>query len=94
MGCDLTEPCKTNIYYLRCFCSEETITAAELQGRTTTTTTTTRTTTTTATTAIVSKADFAAGQNLWSLLKEYGKYQKLRWQNRRKLYMELHRFFP
>ena len=84
VGCDLTEPCKTNIYYLRYFCSEETITAAELQGRTTTT----------ATTAIVSKADFAAGQNLWSLLKEYGKYQKLRWQNRRKLYMELNRFFP
>ena len=84
----MTEPCKTNIYYLRCFCSEETITAAELQGRTTTITTTT------ATTAIVSKADFAAGQNLWSLLKEYGKYQKLRWQNRRKLYMELNRFFP
>ena len=89
VGCDLTEPCKTNIYYLRCFCSEETITAAELQGRTTTITTTATTTT-----AIVSKADFAAGQNLWSLLKEYGKYQKLRWQNRRKLYMELNRFFP
>ena len=72
VGCDLTEPCKTNIYYLRCFCSEETITAAELQGRKTTITTTT------ATTAIVSKADFAARQNLWSLLKEYGNYQKLR----------------
>ena len=91
VGCDLTEPCKTNIYYLRYFCSEETITAAELQGRTTTITTTTATT---STTAIVSKADFAAGQNLWSLLKEYGKYQKLRWQNRRKLYMELNQFFP
>ena len=91
VGCDLTEPCKTNIYYLRCFCSEETITAAELQGRTTTITTTTATT---STTAIVSKADFVAGQNLWSLLKEYGKYQKLRWQNRRKLYMELNWFFP
>jgi hypothetical protein len=65
VGCDLTEPCKTNIYYLRYFCSEETITAAELQGRTTTT----------STTAIVSKADFAAGQNLWSLLKDYVKYQ-------------------
>jgi hypothetical protein len=69
VGCDLTELCKTNIYYLRCFCSEETITAAELQGRKTT-----------STTAIVSKVDFAAGQNLWSLLKEYGKYQKLRSQ--------------
>jgi hypothetical protein len=56
---------------MRCFCSEETITAAELQGRATSITTTT---------AIVSKADFAAGQNVWSLLKEYGKYQKLRWQ--------------
>jgi hypothetical protein len=66
VGCDLTELCKTNIYYLRCFCSEKTITAAELQDRKTTTT------------AIVSKADFAAGENLWSLLKEYGKYQKLR----------------
>jgi hypothetical protein len=29
VGCDLTESCKTNIYYLRCFCSEETISAAE-----------------------------------------------------------------
>jgi hypothetical protein len=42
-----------------------------LQGRATTITTTA---------AIISKADFAAGENLWSLLKEYGNYQKLRWQ--------------
>jgi hypothetical protein len=39
-----------------------------------------RATTITTTIAIVSKANFAAGQNLCPLLKEYGKYQKLRSQ--------------
>ena len=68
---DLTEPCTTTIYCLRCFCLQESIqqqsSKLEQQQQ-----------------KLVYKGDFAAGQNLCSLLEECGKYQKLRCQKSEK----------
>ena len=79
VNCDWTEPFTTTVYYLRCFCSEDSITTAEQQVTKIKTRTTKK-----KKSKLVSSVIFDFGQNLCSFLRECGKYQTLRWQKTKK----------